>query len=62
MASQIIYFLAHLGISIGDAKYMSLDTLIDLMELHSEILSKQNSKDSQTRDATQDDINKFFGG
>jgi len=48
--------LAHLGISIKDAKYIDIDVYVELINLELETISKEENP----RKATQKDIDLFL--
>jgi hypothetical protein len=54
--ANIIFNLAHLGISIEDAKYFDLNVYSELIELELKTIDGK----SETRKATQADINAFL--
>lgn len=56
ITANIIFNLAHLGISIEDSKNFDLDTYFDIAELEMNI---NNGKQSNKR-ATQNDIDMFL--
>lgn len=56
MTSNIIFNLAHLGISIEDSKYFDLTTYFELVQLEMKVIS---GKDSGRR-ASQSDIDAFL--
>lgn len=56
ITANIIFNLAHLGISIEDTKNFDLDTYFDIVELEMNVI---NGKES-TKRATQKDIDKFL--
>ncbi len=56
ITANIIFNLAHLGISIEDTKTFDLDTYFEIVELEMNVI---NGKQSSKR-ATQKDIDKFL--
>ena len=56
ITANIIFNLAHLGISIEDAKYFDLATYFDIVTLE---VNVGNGKESYKR-ATQSDIDRFL--
>jgi hypothetical protein len=56
ITANIIFNLAHLGISIEDTKSFDLDTYFEIVELEMNVI---NGKQSIKR-ATQNDIDKFL--
>ncbi len=56
ITANIIFNLAHLGISIEDTKNFDLDTYFEIVELEMNVI---NGKQSSKR-ATQKDIDKFL--
>jgi hypothetical protein len=56
ITANIIFNLAHLGISIEDTKSFDLDTYFEIVELEMNVI---NGKQSSKR-ATQKDIDKFL--
>jgi hypothetical protein len=56
ITANIIFNLAHLGISIEDTKNFDLDTYFEIVELGMNVI---NGKQSSKR-ATQKDIDKFL--
>jgi hypothetical protein len=56
MTANIIFNLAHLGISIEDAKYFDLQTYFELVQLEMKVIS---GKDTGKR-ASQADIDTFL--
>jgi hypothetical protein len=53
--SNIIFNLAQMGISIGDAFFIDIDTYLELLDL----FNKQNSDEGKV-EASQSDIDKFL--
>ena len=56
ITANIIFNLAHLGISIEDTKHFDLDTYFDIVELEMNVINGKQS----TKRATQNDIDKFL--
>jgi hypothetical protein len=56
MTANIIFNLAHLGISIEDAKYLDLLTYFELIELEMKVIQGNGTG----REATQSDIDSFL--
>ena len=56
ITANIIFNLAHLGISIEDSKTFDLDTYFEIVELEMKVI---NGKQSSKR-ASQSDIDKFL--
>jgi hypothetical protein len=56
ITANIIFNLAHLGISIEDSKYFDLDTYFDIVELEMKVINI----DKKTRRGSQKDIDNFF--
>ncbi len=56
ITANIIFNLAHLGISIEDTKHFDLDTYFDIVELEMNVINVKQS----TKRATQTDIDKFL--
>lgn len=56
ITANIIFNLAHLGISIEDTKYFDLDTYFDIVELEMNVINGKQS----TKRATQSDIDRFL--
>lgn len=56
ITANIIFNLGHLGLKVTDAKYMSLDTYFEIVELELKTLEKNND----TKRATQKDIDSFL--
>ena len=54
--ANIIFNLAHLGISIEDAKYFDLQTYFELVELEMKIITNEKG----SRLATQSDIDAYL--
>jgi hypothetical protein len=56
ITANIIFNLAHLGLSIQDSKFIDIDTYCELIELEMQVI---NGKDKPRR-ATQADIDAFL--
>ena len=56
ITANIIFNLAHLGLSIQDAKNFDLDTYFEIVELEIDVI---NGKQSEKR-ANQSDIDRFL--
>jgi hypothetical protein len=56
ITANIIFNLAHLGISIEDTKTFDLNTYFEIVELEMNVISGKKS----TKIATQSDIDKFL--
>ncbi len=56
MTANIIFNLAHLGISIEDSKHFDLQTYLELVQLEMQVISGK----SNLRKATQSDIDAFL--
>ena len=56
ITANIIFNLAHLGISIEDTKTFDLDTYFEIIELEMSVINGKQS----TKKATQKDIDSFF--
>jgi len=56
ITANIIFNLAHLGISIEDTKHFDLGTYFDIVELEMNVINGKQS----TKRATQNDIDKFL--
>jgi hypothetical protein len=56
ITANIIFNLAHLGISIEDTKVFDLDTYFELVELETKVIKEANCP----RGATQKDIDAFL--
>lgn len=56
-ASLIIYNLAQMHLSIDDAKYIDIDTYIELCQIQISI----NDNKNKNKKATQSDIDSFIG-
>ncbi len=55
--SNVIFNLAQMGIAIGDAYHIEIDTYFELIEIYSESLDKTSNA---PRMATQADIDNFL--
>lgn len=56
ITANIIFNLAHLGISIEDSKNFDLDTYFEIVELEMDVINGNQP----IKRATQKDIDKFF--
>ena len=56
ITANIIFNLAHLGLSIEDAKTFDLDTYFEIVELEMNVINGKQS----TQKAKQSDIDKFL--
>lgn len=56
ITANILFNLAHLGISITDSRYFDIDTYSELVELELQVLNGQGNE----RKATQKDIDMFL--
>ena len=56
ITANIIFNLAHLGLSIEDAKTFDLDTYFEIVELEMNVINGKQS----TKKAKQSDIDKFL--
>ena len=56
ITANIIFNLAHLGISIEDTKTFDLDTYFEIVELEMNVINGNQS----SKKATQNDIDKFL--
>jgi len=56
ITANIIFNLAHLGISIEDTKTFDLDTYFEIVQLEMNVINGEQSK----KKATQSDIDKFL--
>ncbi|MFA5482826.1 MAG: hypothetical protein WC278_05610, partial [Bacilli bacterium] len=56
VTANIIYNLAHLGISLKDARYIDIDVYVELINLE----LKTMSNEPESRRATQKDIDLFL--
>jgi hypothetical protein len=56
ITANVIFNLAHLGISIEDSKNFDLDTYFEIVELEMNVISGSNS----SKKATQKDIDSFL--
>jgi hypothetical protein len=54
--SNIIFNLAHLGISVEDSKYFDLTTYFELVQLEMKVISR----DGGSKRASQADIDRFL--
>jgi hypothetical protein len=58
VTANIIFNLAHLGISVEDSKYFDLETYLQLIHLEMQVIQGKD----HARKATQSDIDAFFSG
>ncbi|MDY0364174.1 MAG: hypothetical protein RBR27_05590, partial [Bacilli bacterium] len=56
VTANIIYNLAHLGISLKDARYIDIDVYVELINLELKTISNE----PESRRATQKDIDLFL--
>lgn len=56
ITANIIFNLAHLGLSISDTKNFDLDTYFEIVELEMKVINGEDS----TKRATQVDIDRYF--
>lgn len=56
VTANIIFNLAHLGISIEDTKNFDLETYFDIVDLETKVIQGENG----TKKATQKDIDAFL--
>jgi hypothetical protein len=56
ITANIIFNLAHLGLSINDTKNFDLDTYFEIVELEMNVIQGGN----KSRQATQSDIDQFL--